>query len=74
MFRIRVNGQIDCLLDNIPSPNGIALDPTESMLYVAVTRANAVWRVPLMPDGGVAKVGNFIQLSGGVGPDGLAVD
>jgi len=62
------------LLDNVPSPNGIALDPAETSLYVAVTRANAVWRVPLMPDGGVAKVGNFIQLSGGGGPDGLAVD
>ena len=74
VFRVRANGQVDCLLDNVPSPNGIALDPSETMLYVAVTRANAVWRVPLMPDGGVAKVGNFIQLSGGGGPDGLAVD
>lgn len=74
VFRVRADGRIDCLLDNIPSPNGIALDPSETTLYVAVTRANAVWRVPLMPDGGVAKVGNFIQLSGGGGPDGLAVD
>lgn len=75
VFRVRAaDGHVDCLLDNIPSPNGIALDPDETMLYVAVTRANAVWRVPLMPDGTVAKVGNFIQLSGGGGPDGLAVD
>lgn len=74
VFRVRADGRIDCLLDNIPSPNGIALDPLETTLYVAVTRANAVWRVPLMPDGGVAKVANFIQLSGGGGPDGLAVD
>ena len=44
------------------------------MLYVAVTRANAIWRVPLMRDGTVAKVGTFIQLSGGGGPDGLAMD
>lgn len=74
VYRIRADGRVDCLLNNIPSPNGIALDPAESMLYVAVTRANAVWRVPLLADGGVAKVGNFIQLSGGGGPDGLAVD
>jgi gluconolactonase len=74
VFRVRADGRIDCLLDNVPSPNGIALDPTETMLYVAVTRANAVWRAPLMADGTVAKVGNFIQLSGGGGPDGLAVD
>ena len=74
VFRVRADGRVDCLLDNIPSPNGIALDPAETTLYVAVTRANAVWRVPLLADGGVAKVGNFIQLSGGGGPDGLAVD
>ncbi|HAL37562.1 MAG TPA: gluconolactonase [Polaromonas sp.] len=74
VFRVRADGHVDCLLDNIPSPNGIALDPTETTLYVAVTRANSVWRVPLLADGGVAKVGNFIQLSGGGGPDGLAVD
>ena len=74
VFRVRANGQVDCLLDNIPSPNGIVLDPSESVLYVAVTRANAIWRVPLMRDGTVAKVGTFIQLSGGGGPDGLAMD
>ena len=45
------------------------------MLYVAVTRGNCVWRVPLMADGSVAKVGLFVQLSGGWGgPDGLALD
>ncbi len=74
VFRVRASGEVDCLLDNIPSPNGLVLDPDESVLYVAVTRANAIWRVPLMRDGSVAKVGNFIQLSGGGGPDGLAID
>jgi len=44
------------------------------VVYVAATRANSVWRVPLMRDGMPGKVGNFIQLSGGGGPDGLAVD
>ena len=46
----------------------------ESQLYVAVTRGNCVWRVPFVGDGGVAKVGLHIQLSGGGGPDGLALD
>ena len=44
------------------------------IVYIAVTRHNAVWRVPLMRDGTVAKVGIFIQMSGGTGRDGLAVD
>lgn len=74
VFRRRADGRIDCLLDNIPSPNGLVLDPTETALYLAVTRANAIWRVPLTRDGGVAKVGTFIQMSGGGGPDGLAID
>jgi gluconolactonase len=74
VFRVRADGRVDCLLDNVPSPNGLVLDPSETVLYVAVTRANAVWRVPLMADGSVAKVGTFIQLSGGGGPDGIAID
>ncbi len=58
-----------------PSPNGIVLNGNQSIIYVAMTRANAVWRLPLMPDGSVSKVGLFVQLSGGLGgPDGLAMD
>lgn len=74
VFCLRADGRVDCLLNNVPSPNGIALNPAETQLYVAVTRANSIWRAPLMPHGRVAKVQNFIQMSGGGGPDGLAVD
>jgi gluconolactonase len=75
VFRVRAEGgRVDRLLDNVPSPNGLVLNLDETALYVAVTRANAIWRVPLLPDGGVAKVGTFIQMSGGTGPDGLALD
>lgn len=74
VIRVRASGSVEVLLDNVPSPNGLVLTPDESMLYLAVTRANAVWRIPLLRSGGVAKVGTFIQLSGGSGPDGLAID
>jgi gluconolactonase len=74
VFRLRSTGEIDCLIDNAPSPDGLVLDPTETVLYVAVTRANAIWRLPLARDGSVSKVGTFIQMSGGNGPDGLAID
>ena len=64
-----------CLVNTIPSPNGIVLDLHEKVVLVAVTRANAIWRIPLMIDGGVSKVGVAAQLSGGLaGPDGLALD
>ncbi len=74
VIRVRANGAIDVLLDNVPSPNGLVLNPAETILYLAVTRANAIWRVPLLSTGKVSKVGTFIQLSGGGGPDGLAID
>jgi gluconolactonase len=74
VFRATPAGRIDCLLDNVPSPNGLVMNSEESALLVAVTRANSIWKVPLTAAGGVSKVGNFIQLSGGAGPDGLALD
>jgi len=74
VFRYSAKGKLDCLVANVPSPNGLVMDPKESMLYVAVTRANAVWRVPIRGDGSVHRVGLFCQLVGGWGPDGMAVD
>jgi gluconolactonase len=75
LYRQRADGRLECLLDGIPSPNGLVLNKAENTVYLAVTRNNAVWRVPLRADGGgIFKVGIFIQLSGGVGPDGLAMD
>jgi gluconolactonase len=74
LFRLGADGKVTCLVDNLPSPNGVVMNLDECTIYVAVTRANAVWRVPLMRDGSAAKVGTFIQMSGGGGPDGLALD
>lgn len=68
------SGRLDLLIDTGPSPNGLVLNAAEDQLFVGMTRANAVWRLPLMPDGGVSKVGVFLQLSGGTGPDGLSID
>jgi gluconolactonase len=68
-------GKLDCLLDTGPSPNGLVLNPEENVLYVGMTRGNAVWRIPILPDGSTSKVGIFTQLAGGVsGADGLAMD
>ena len=74
LYRLRPNGQLDLLLANVPSPNGVALSPDERVLYLAVTRGNQVWRVPLLPDGSVSKVSAFFTSYGPSGPDGLAVD
>jgi gluconolactonase len=75
VYRMRADGQVDCLLQNVPSPNGLVLSVDEKLLFVAVTRANQIWRLPLHPDGTTSKVAAFITLSGGLaGPDGLAID
>lgn len=67
-------GKIECLLSNIPSPNGIVMSPSENFLYIASTRGNSILRAMILPDGSLTRVGNFIQMSGGSGPDGLAID
>ncbi|MET0964672.1 MAG: SMP-30/gluconolactonase/LRE family protein [Noviherbaspirillum sp.] len=74
LYRLRPNGQLELLLSNAPSPNGLALAPDEKVLYLAVTRGNAVWRIPLLDDGSVAKVGQFFSSYGPSGPDGMAMD
>lgn len=75
VFRATLDGQLTCVLDNVPSPNGLVMNASENQLYVAATRGNSIWRLPLMADGTTTKVGLFIQLSGGLaGPDGLALD
>jgi gluconolactonase len=75
VWRLDPDGRLTCLVNTIPSPNGIVVDPEESFLLVAVTRANQIWRVPLPATGLVTKVGIFAHLHGGPGgPDGLALD
>ena len=81
LFRYTASGHLECLLDSVPSPNGLVLTPDEKILFLAVTRMNAVWRVPIAPVGvhgvgrlGIGRVGVHVYLSGGLGPDGMAMD
>ena len=74
VYRLRPGGQLDCVMSNIPSPNGLALDAAGKVLYVAVTRGNSIWRGPLQPDGSISKVAVFQNFFGTSGPDGLALD
>ena len=70
VYRLTAGRDVELLFSGIPYPNGIVFTPDESEAFVAATRANAIWkfsRDSLM-------VGVFAQLSGGLGPDGLAVD
>jgi len=74
LYRLRAEGGLDLVLDSIPSPNGLVVSPDGRTVFLNVTRDNAVWRVPLDETGRPYKVGAFIRLSGGTGPDGLAMN
>ncbi len=69
----QADGKLSCLLEMIPYPNGVVLSPGEDLVYVAVTRANAVWRLKTNGAETPPMVGLYVQLSGGLGPDGLAM-
>lgn len=74
VFRFKTDGTLDHVLNNVPYPNGIVLSRDGKMVYVAATRANAVWRFMAdYPDPQWPMVGTYIQMTGGLGPDGLAV-
>ena len=75
VYRMRANGELQRLVDNAPSPNGITLSTGNTHVYVAVTRSQQIWRLPLMAGGTPSKTGVAIQLSGGhAGPDGVECD
>lgn len=74
VYRIDSHGRVDVLLRNCPSPNGLVLDKSQNILFVAMTRDNGVWLIPLYPDGSVQRTGRFSIYGGVGGPDGLATD
>ncbi len=67
------NGDLRMVVDCVPYSNGIAVSPDSAWVYVAATRANQVWKFSTrLPETGLPMVGTYLQLSGGLGPDGLA--
>jgi gluconolactonase len=74
VFRLTADGRLDRLVLNAPSPNGITLNSKSNQVYLAATRSQQIWRLPLMADGQPSKTGVVIQLSGGHGPDGIEMD
>lgn len=74
VYRLQPDGRLDVLLSNGPSPNGLAVSADMRVLYVALTRANQVWRGPLLADGSISKMGALQTFFGPAGPDGLAID
>ena len=55
MFRLRPDGDLTFLLNNVPSPNGLVMNRDEPALLVVITRAKAVWRVLLRVSSGARQ-------------------
>lgn len=74
LFRIRPTGQVDVVSEELRQfPNGLALSPDESELYVVLSNASSVVKVALHSDGRVGAPRAVVELPRTV-PDGLAFD
>ncbi|MDQ6436971.1 SMP-30/gluconolactonase/LRE family protein [Mesorhizobium sp. LHD-90] len=74
LVHLTAEGHATVVLDDLAAPNGLALNGAGTTLYLNMFRENAVWQMRLREDGSVTRVSRFLQLSGGLGPDGLLLD
>lgn len=73
LFCLTSAGLLTQILDGLPYPNGVAITDDGAQVLVAMTRANAVWKCARQGAGNTPPMlGHYLQLSGGLGPDGLA--
>lgn len=74
VFRLAPGGTLTAEHEGAESsrPNGIALSPDETVLYVADTASGDVTAWDVAADGSLSGMGHFATTAGG--PDGMAVD
>lgn len=82
VFSISATGELKRLANDIERPNGIQLNKSETILYVANTLGEHVLAYDLTADGAILNRRNFAKLAGwqqednawSSGADGLAID
>lgn len=83
VYRIKPNGKLLRIANDIERPNGIQLSPDEKVLYVANTAGEYIFAYDVSKDGAIKNKRNFAKLDGyrktengsySSGADGLAVD
>ena len=70
-------GKLDCMIDDLAGPNGLAFSPDESVLYVVESRASPsrkVWAYDVWPDGKLSGKRLHIDADGAGALDGIAID
>ena len=73
-YRAFPDGRLERLDTGLAFPNGVALDPGETAVYLAETYRNQILRYPLGSDGTVGRPVVFARLTDVPGPDGMAFD
>lgn len=77
VFRVRKEGTVELLTDELSRPNGIAFSPDEQKLYVANSDVNKIWmEYPVKADGSIDKGKVFYDASAEKdpgAPDGMKV-
>jgi len=71
VYRVSPSRQVTLIDGTFGEPNGIALSPDETVLYVADMNANAIRQFPVQFDGSTGARANFASVTS---PDGVAVD
>lgn len=74
VYRVSAAGEINLLAEGLAYPNGLVISADGRDLLVAITRKNRVHRYVLDSAGIPYRSTIFAQLSGGWGPDGMALD
>ncbi|GIE97704.1 SMP-30/gluconolactonase/LRE family protein [Paractinoplanes rishiriensis] len=70
VYRLR-NGVVDLIDGTVAQPNGIALSPDGTTLYVGGLASNQIFAYPVQADGSVGPRRNFARLTS---PDGVGID
>ncbi len=77
VYRIDVNGDIERIIADLPRPNGIALSPDQSVLYVSNLGGalhDSLWAYTLHGDGSASAPRLIVDFAEQSGADGFVVD
>ncbi len=74
IFRIKPGGETEVVNDEpLPFPNGLALSPDGTELYIVLSNLPGVGKVQIRPDGQVGPMEQVVEMPQAI-PDGLAFD
>lgn len=74
IYRLRENGHLERIAEDLAFPNGIALSPDEKTLYVAETRRHQTTAFEIRSDGSLGKPRVLARYEPPARPDGMAID